>query len=114
MNAVELMGLVKRKFACRLDLVSGREFDVMARQSEAGGACAQCGECERGLGVIGVAAEGIEIVRSMGGMDLRWKCPGCGGETHETTSVLTTFDDAAAVAKDGLCYRCRRKSANAT
>lgn len=37
-----------------------------------------------------------------------WACPNCGGETHATKEENTTPEQ---IAKDALCYTCRRIAA---
>lgn len=41
-------------------------------------------------------------------IELRWACPGCGGETTQETTPLESMNDARVVREDPACYRCRR------
>lgn len=80
---------------------------ILARNGEAHADCSTCNTpCEgANLGFSG----GVEVGRVWGSneIELRWKCPGCGRETTQETTALTSFSDAAEVKRDGNCYRCR-------
>ena len=52
---------------------------------------------------------GIEVARVWGGdaIELRWPCPGCGRETTQETTALSSMADADDVKRDSLCCACR-------
>lgn len=85
---------------------------ILARNGEAHADCSTCNTpCEgAALGFSG----GVEVGRVWGSdaIELRWACPGCGRETTQETTALTSFSDAAQVRADPHCYACR-ESANA-
>jgi len=69
-----------------------------------------CGTCQTRCGgeALGFSG-GVEVARVWGSdaIELRWACPGCGRETTQETSALTSFSDAAQVRADPHCYACR-------
>lgn len=81
---------------------------ILARNGEAHADCSTCNTpCEGAkLGFSG----GVEVGRVWGSdaIELRWPCPGCGRETTQETSALTSLSDAAKVQADPLCYACRK------
>lgn len=106
----ELMRIVALRAGCTVGLAGGIERDSMGNRAATGGACEQCGECNRGFGDAGVSS-GMAIPRVRGSdVELTWKCPGCGGETVESTTALGSLAAAAEVEADPLCYRCRKAS----
>lgn len=110
MNATAFQGEFVRRMRCRLDLTAGSEFSWNADRGAKGMACVGCDGCDSGYGVVGVAEEGINLVQSQSGLDLVWRCPGCGCEVTEGTSALRSIGQVEEVKRDGLCYRCRRVS----
>lgn len=106
MTSSNFMGEFIRRFGCTVQ-VGGREFDAMGRSADKGGACASCGECSREFGDMGVAAEGVAIVKTINGLHLSWACPGCRRETVEDTTLFEAAERAKTCIEDGLCYSCR-------
>ena len=69
-----------------------------------------CGNCQTRCGGESLGfSGGVEVARVWGSdaIELRWACPGCGRETTQETSALTSFSDAAQVQADPHCYACR-------
>ena len=69
-----------------------------------------CGTCNARCGGESLGfSGGVEVARAWGSdaIELRWSCPGCGRETTQETTALTSIQDAAEVLLDGMCYRCR-------
>jgi hypothetical protein len=81
---------------------------VLARDGSQHADCSTCNTpCESAaLGFSG----GVEVGRVWGSdaIELRWACPGCGCETTQETTALTSFSDAAQVQADPHCYACRK------
>ena len=80
---------------------------ILARNGQSHADCSTCNTpCEgASLGFSG----GVEVglVWGSGSVELRWSCPGCGRETTQETTALTSMKDAADVLRDGKCYGCR-------
>lgn len=107
--SIEFMQRVAAKLSCRT--ISGREFDGDGREAAPGTACATCGDrCERPRGDLGLAGD-CRLVADGAGVQLVWACPGCGCDVAENTTALTAERDAAVVAADPMCVKCRRRSA---
>jgi hypothetical protein len=109
MSAVAFQAEFVKRFRCRLDLSAGVEFSGSAERGARGLACVGCDGCDMKTGVVGLAGEGVSLVKSQSGLDLVWNCPGCGCEVTEETSALQSLWQAAEVKADGLCYKCRRR-----
>jgi len=103
--ALNLQRALMRRLGGRCIQTSG---GILARNGEAHADCSTCNTpCEgAALGFSG----GVEVGRVWGSdaIELRWPCPSCGAETTQETTALTSIEDAAAVQRDGKCYRCRR------
>lgn len=98
-----------RKMGCTVHLQSGQEFSSIGASYQYGNACANCGDCTRAYGNLGMASEGVYIINSAaGGLQLSWACPGCGRETVEDTTALNTFSLAEACKADPWCATCRK------
>ncbi len=70
-----------------------------------------CATCSTRCGAESLGfSGGVEVARvySSDAFELRWPCPGCGAETTQETSALSSLVDAASVQADPLCFRCRR------
>ena len=70
-----------------------------------------CSTCEARCGAVSLGfSGGVEVSRVYGSdaFELRWPCPGCGVETTQETTALSSLVDAASVQADPLCSRCRK------
>ncbi len=80
---------------------------VLAKDGDAHADCStchsRCGDAED----MGLAADGIRITQDANGLALAWACPACSVEVVERTTALSSHADAATVAVDPLCHRCR-------
>ncbi len=100
-----------RRFGCTVNVLTGREFDASGASADQGGSCATCGGCDRQYGDVGLAAEGVVLENSVSsGLQLRWRCPGCGNDVYEDTDLLGAASRAAISKADPLCFICRRKA----
>lgn len=101
------MADLARLHGCKLRLATG--LATNRDGSNLGmSACGACQGCNQAIGDLGLTSHGQRIVGSQAGIYLEWDCPGCGRETTQDTAWNRTEIDAADVAADGLCYRCRR------
>lgn len=111
--AIELQRALIRRLAGRCKPVAG---GVLAKTGERYDDCSSCearcdGASPSDAGMLGMSG-GVVVAPVWGGggaIELRWKCPTCGGDVSQATTPLGSFADAAEVTADPLCYRCRRR-----
>jgi len=64
---------------------------------------AQCGDRND----LGLADKGFALTQDWEGLRLRWKCPGCSVDVHESTELFMASKTAKSIDADPLCGRCR-------
>lgn len=85
------------------------DVTILAKDGEVHADCSTCHSVCGDPDDFGLAAPGIRLKRDgADGQALAWSCPGCGSEVVEPTSALRSHIDAAVVATDPLCHRCRK------
>lgn len=65
---------------------------------------ATCGDMDD----MGLAFSGVVITQDWNGLNLKWKCPGCGCDTYQETVLMSAARDAEQIAADSLCCKCRK------
>lgn len=119
MNSAYFMARAAQRLSCSVNLRTGHVYDFTGHEVTG---CADCSGCtstgrtdvDAGLVAAPGALAGTKLFQVAGKLQLRWPCPGCGGEVCEDAGALEATDLAVSIAGDPMCHSCRRGRKSAT